>query len=160
MKKLFFIFTVLFSANAFALLYTEDIVEGCNNPTIFYPVFQINSYTCNSGYFLPADTLGCQPCPSGHTCNGGTFNYNPTQSQGITFTRPINANVTHGCSVNFGTYLVPIFQPNTVTLNYDDGNGNTTSTSCTYDGLVNLPPTPPTREGYDFKGWKVVTNNE
>lgn len=203
MKKLFFIFTVLFSANTFAYI-TQDIVDGCDSAKQFYPVFQINSYTCdsgyylpansdrcenclrgyncaggtyifnqttdqgiftlsytcNSGYFLPADTLGCQPCPSGHICNGGTFEYNPTKSQGITFTRPINANVTHGCSVNFGTHLVPIFQPNTVTLNYDDGVGNTASTSCTYDGLVNLPPTPPTREGYDFKGWKVVTNNE
>ena len=157
MKKLFLIFVFIFSTNAFALI-TEDIVNGCDVQTRFMPVFQINSYECQSGYFLPADTLGCQPCPTGHTCSGGTFDYNPIQSQGIVYTRPITQNTTKSCSTNFGTTFVPIFEPVTVTLNYDDGLGNTTTTTCTYDGLVNIPETPPTREGYDFTGWKVAPN--
>ena len=156
MKKIFVIFVLMFSSNAFAL-YTEDIVGGCDKEKKFIPVFQINTYTCQSGYFLPADTLGCQPCPTGHTCNGGTFGYNPTESQGIIFTRPTNANVAKSCSTNFGTRFVPIFQPNNVNLTWNDGSGNTSTTTCTYDGLINIP-TEPTRPGYVFKGWKVQTN--
>ena len=158
MKKLFIIFIALFISNAYAYI-TENIVNGCNLSTSFTPVFQINTYTCDSGYFLPADTLGCQPCPTGHTCSGGTFEYNPTIAQGITFTKPVKSNVANGCSVNFGRFLRPVFQPNTVALTYDDGVGNTSSGTCTYDGLISLPE-PPTRPGYTFTGWKSQTNNE
>ena len=59
---------------------------------------------------------------------------------------------------NFPSDFYAVYDPVTVTLNFDDDNGNTTQTTCTYDGLINLP-TPPTREGYDFVGWKIETNN-
>ena len=51
--------------------------------------------------------------------------------------------------------MIPIFRPKTMTLNFDDGNGNTTTTTCTYGGLVNIPDTVPTRPGYTFTGWVV-----
>ena len=154
MKKIFLIFIVLFSSNAFAL-YTETIVGGCNVAKKFYPFFQINTYTCANGYFLPANTVSCQPCPSGHTCPGGTFQYNETKAQGITFATPTNTNVPKGCSVNFGTKMIPIFTPKTVSLTWNNGNsGMSTQTTCTYDRLINLPPEP-TRPGYVFNGWVV-----
>ena len=156
MKRLFIIFVILCYSNAFAYI-SENIVSGCSATRAknFYPVFQILSYTCEPGYFLPADTLVCQPCPIGHTCNGGTFNYNPTRSQGIKFTYPTNTNVAKSCSMNFGTKLIPVFEINTVNLTWNDGNGNTTSTTCTYGETISLPETEPTRTGYVFNGWVV-----
>ena len=32
---------------------------------------------------------------------------------------------------------------------------NTNANSCTYDGALNIPATPPEREGYNFAGWRV-----
>ena len=153
MKRLYIIFVVLFTTNTFAL-YNETIVGGCDNAKIFLPVFEVNTYTCASGYFLPADTLGCEPCPSGHTCSGGTFAYNPTKSQGITFTRPTSSDIVNGCSINFGQVFIPVFQPDTVTLNYDNGNGTTQTGTCTYDGIITLPDNP-SKPGYTFIGWTL-----
>lgn len=146
------------TANTFAL-YSENIIKGCDTEKIFLPIFQVNTYTCDIGYFLPANALECQPCPNGHTCNGGTFNYNPTISQGIKPSQPITQNIAHACSANFGPHFAPIFIPNTVLLNYDNGDGTVTSTTCAYDDLITLPETPPTRPGYTFSGWKLQPQN-
>ena len=121
-------------------------------------VYEPIEYTCDDVYFLPANSINCRVCPSEHTCSGGTFAFNPTTSQGIVYTKPIQQSSSYSCSVNFAHNMVAMYEPKTVTLNYDDGSGNTTTTTCAYDGLVNLPPTP-TREGYDFVGWKLETNN-
>lgn len=159
MKKLLIILFVIISTPSMAA-YTNDIVGGCAAGTpAFRPVFQPNEYTCNAGYFLPADTLGCEPCPTGHTCNGGTFTYSETKAQGINFTRPTTQDVVKSCSVNFGTVLSPIFQKNQVNLNFDDGNGNITQTTCDYGDTITIPETIPTRPGYNFTGWKVRENN-
>ena len=102
--------------------------------------------------------MGCQPCPSGYTCSGGTFSFNARQSQGATRTSPLTTqSLSKSCASNAPHEMVAVFTPVTVTLNFDDNNGNTTTTTCTYDGLINLPPTP-TRVGYDFKGWKLQRN--
>ena len=148
----------ILSQNAFAL-YNENIIDGCDEPKIFYPVFEINTYTCDNGYFLPADTLGCKPCPSGHICNGGTFDYNPTISQGIKYTSTKTENTPNACSINFGTVFFPIFEPNTVEVKFDNDNGNTTTTTCSYDGNIELPATPE-KTGYTFKGWKLITGTK
>jgi len=52
--------------------------------------YEINSYTCLAGEYLPAHTLGCEPCSIGQLCNGGTFDYNETENQGI-----------HGCASGY-----------------------------------------------------------
>ena len=121
--------------------------------------------SCPSGYFAPANTDGCRACPSGYTCAGGTFEFNETYAQGITPKDTLSTDAQFACSSNVlktvgnTTYLEPIFTPKTIALTYDDGVGNTSSGTCTYDNLISLPE-PPTRPGYTFNGWKLQTNNE
>ena len=184
-------------------LITQNIPDDCGNGYSYSAVYEVNSYTCANGTYLPAGAIACAQCPTGHTCNGGTFNFSATQTQGLSDGDILTANAIGSCGhENFnqsfsaiyeintyncanGTYLPAdgiectscptgytcaggnyTYNPsnrqgiiaNTVTLNFNDDNGNTTTTTCTYDGLVNLPA-PPSRVGYDFAGWKVETNN-
>ena len=156
MKKILLL-SLLFIQPVYAY-YTETIPNQCgvigNN---LYAVFEINTYTCESGYFLPADTLGCVQCPNGYMCNGGTFSYNAKISQGITYKTQFNENVSNACSSNFGHNLFAVFEPNTITINWDDGT-NTTQNTCTYGQSITLPPTP-VRPGYKFGGWRIKNQN-
>lgn len=148
---------------------SENTVGGCdvnvvgavNNTADLRPVFLPHQHTCDAGYFLPANTDGCRPCPSGYTCNGGTFPFNETMAQGIIVKPTITQNTNNACATNlvfsdanFIANLKPIFVPNeTITVNFT--NGETTETiTCTYDTEFALPE-PPTRVGYVFTGWKV-----
>ena len=176
MKKIFIIFIILFFAKTpvFASNYiTGNITNGCvvstlhyvNNTTNFIPIFRIKTFSCQNGYFLPANTEGCQPCPSGYTCHGGTFTFDEHITQGINIPNPLhtNQNINNVCSTNFlaadnnTTNLIPVFRPKTVTLNYDNNNGTTQTGTCTYDNTINLPSAP-TKPGYSFVGW-VLENN-
>ena len=52
------------------------------------------------------------------------------------------------------------WEPNVIPLRWYSGNTeihpeNTNANSCTYDGALNIPATPPEREGYNFAGWRV-----
>lgn len=173
MIKIFVIFAVLYYGVAYADNYiTQNVNGGCdaanlltvNNKTVLTPVFEPIEYTCNSGTFLPANSTQCVACPTGFTCPGGTYAFNENQASGISAPNNINQNAAKVCSsnllktVNHKTVLKAVFEPKTVTLNFDNGNGTNTSTTCTYDGLINLPETP-TRPGYAFKGWKLITND-
>ena len=112
MKKLFVIFFIgFFSLNAFAL-YNSDIPNACTSSQTFIPVLQINSYTCNAGYYLPANALACVQCPSNATCPGGTFTFNPDQAQGINLNYPVSQNLNNACSENFAKTFAPVFQAN------------------------------------------------
>ena len=150
---------MLFSINAFAL-YTQNIPNACGmvQYSRISAFFKPNTYTCSNGYFLPANTDGCQPCPIDHICNGGTFTFNELQSQGIVY-KTLTRNATKACASNINHVLVALFEPNTVTLNYDNGDGTTTTGTCTYDNLITLPETTPTKPGYTFTGWKVQRPN-
>ena len=168
-----FLLLIFITHYAYADYITQNITGGCDSQTLntigdttyLEPVFTKNTYTCSSGTFLPANTLGCRSCPLGYTCSGGTFEFNETVAQGITVKDTISANASNACSSNVlntlgnTAYLEPVFTPNTVSLTWDDGTGNTVSSSCTYDGLINLPPEPTPKPGYVFSGWKVQTNN-
>ena len=64
-----------------------------------------------------------------------------------------------GCSGKAGDiYFYPIFEPNTVLLNYDNGDGTSQNDTCTYDGIITNVPTAPFKAGYTFIGWAV--NND
>jgi hypothetical protein len=55
----------------------------CNiNNEDYYAVYEIDTYTCNYGQYLPANTDGCQNCLYGHICSGGTYTFNVTLDQG------------------------------------------------------------------------------
>ena len=51
------------------------------------------------------------------------------------------------------------WQPNTINLRWYNENEKLTvqqsAQTCTYDGTLTVPQTPPTRTGYTFAGWKV-----
>ena len=105
MKKLFVIFIVLYSINAFGY-YTETIPNQCDTTfDTMFAAFEPYEYTCANGYYLPADTLGCATCPAGATCNGGTFKFSATEPQGITHTAPISQNQAGLCSTRYETLL-------------------------------------------------------
>jgi hypothetical protein len=159
MKKLYLLFLLFFISNAFGYI-TETQTNACGITAIrFYAHYTPYSYTCDAGYFLPANTLGCRACPSGYTCAGGTFTFNEKQSQGaVKNTNITTQNVTNSCAVNFPHKLFAKFSPKTMNLTWDDAQGNTTTSTCTYDGLITVPPDPEPRPGYVFKGWKVQTN--
>ena len=49
----------------------------------FTAIFEIITYTCLPGYYLPADTESCVICPENSYCVGGTYSFNETTNQGI-----------------------------------------------------------------------------
>ena len=55
--------------------------------------------------------------------------------------------------------LAADWQPNTINLRWYNENEKLTvqqsAQSCTYDGTLTIPSTPPTRTGYTFAGWAV-----
>lgn len=117
MRKICAFLPILLHAS-FAFGYiTENVTNGCydtfNNPQKIMAVFTINTYTCASGYFLPADTLGCAPCPAGATCAGGTYEYNAKYATGVTRNVVITQNQTNMCS--YANTLRAKFQINTYT---------------------------------------------
>ena len=65
--------------------FTHNLTNVCaaNAPHGFIATYQINSYNCNVGYYLPADGIECVICPMNNICIGGTFTYNETTDQGI-----------------------------------------------------------------------------
>jgi hypothetical protein len=91
--------------NAYSALYTNDISNGCipnvihsfNNDAEMTARWIPNSYTCNVNEFLPANIDNCVSCPMGQTCTGGTFDFNETEPQGITYTTPILYNQNNSC---------------------------------------------------------------
>ena len=155
MKKIFIFLSLLYSSSVYAY-YNETIQDKCGVlPNRLHTIFTINKYTCDTGYFLPANALGCEPCPADHTCSGGTFKFNPTQSQGINY-HLLTQKASKACAENGPHRLNTIFTPNILTLNWDykDDTGRIEQTTCEYGMDIKLPPLP-VRQGYKFMGWRV-----
>lgn len=123
----------------------------------YYAFYEPNTYTCEAGYFLPANTDGCVACPSGYNCPGGTFKANSDKFQGITISE-VSTSLDNMCADNFPADLFLVYEPNVIDLTYDNGDGTTVESSCVYDGAVAIPPQP-SRVGYIFTGWRVKENN-
>lgn len=223
MNKTKIIFMILFLPHFVMAddLYTTTIVDGCGDAYYYTAVLQPNTYTCSSGYYLPAGAISCVACPNNHTCNGGTFTFNANETQGLSAGDILVTDAIGSCSNDFNQSFSAVFIPNqytcsagtylaadaiecttcpansycpggtfyfnettpqgatpcpdnqtslagsssvdqckTFTLNYYIENESYTTTTCTINGTVELP-TPPSREGYDFVGWKIIQpNNE
>ena len=143
--------------NKFKLQLTGNIANGCkegflgvmNNASNITATFVPNQYTCNAGYYLPANAIECTQCPENSYCPGGTLTFNETTPDGI-FPCPNNQTSLPGSS--------SVDQCKTISLNWVSNGETYTATSCTINDLVTLP-NPPTNPGYTFTGWKLQTNN-
>ena len=116
MRKIVFIFVVVFNAPlAYGGLITTNTSNYCDNiemaPSL-QAVFEPNEYTCASGYYLPANHDGCEPCPTEHTCSGGTFTFDENNSQGISYNPTITSGYNYGCDQNVIWGFHTVFEPN------------------------------------------------
>lgn len=108
MYKLFAFLLLLFITQ---IAMANDIV--CDDSGIVYFAhYEINTYNCAVGYYLPANTLGCRPCPSGFNCPGGTYKFNSDNFQGLYFTPNITTAINNACAANFPTDIFAIYTPN------------------------------------------------
>ena len=123
----------------------------------YFAVYEINTYDCASGYYLPANTDGCRACPTGWACPGGTYIFNTDKFQGLEFGNIETNTMNNICAANFPKKMYAVYEPNTITINWDDGT-NTVQNTCTYGQSITLPPTP-VRPGYVFGGWRIKNQN-
>lgn len=129
---------------------THDMTNMCSTNAYheLVAVFTPNTHNCSAGTYLPANVDECTTCPPNHYCLGGTYTFNETTASGATPCPNNQTSIAGASSVD---------DCKTVNLNWIS-NGTTYQTStCTLNGLISLPE-PPTRPGYRFKGWKLVTN--
>ena len=112
MKKLFVLSLLVLNLPAFGFI-TENVPNACGNAPHLYAIFT-NTFTCSAGYFLPADSTECAPCPTGYFCAGGTYTFNATQSQGLTQRTAtyFTTNASNTCAANFSHDLYAQFQKN------------------------------------------------
>ena len=108
MKKLFAFLLLIFITQ---IAMADDIVCDINYSK-YFALYEINEYHCDVGYFLPANTLGCRPCPNGFTCPGGIFEFNPDEYQGLYLTGAITQTMNNVCAANFPTNIFAIYKPN------------------------------------------------
>ena len=93
--------------------YTLDSSISCDViPKNIYALYGLNQYTCSSGYYLPANNLGCQSCPTGLMCDGGTFNFSHNKIQGIYLNNIPNVTINKVCADNFPNRFDAIYVPN------------------------------------------------
>ena len=95
MKKIYsFMFIALIASMASyadPIMNDTSVVGGCNvlnlgaySGTVqLIPQFQLSTFVCDPGYYLPADAVECVECPTDHYCVGGGYQYNTTTDQGI-----------------------------------------------------------------------------
>ena len=62
---------------------TMNNICAANFPTDLFAVYELNTLTCNPGYYLPANVDECTICPNDNYCVGGTYSFNETITQGI-----------------------------------------------------------------------------
>ena len=85
----------------------------CNTNIVTYRAhYTPIRYTCNPGEYLPANTLGCKPCPNGFTCPGGTFDFNPDSLQGIKVFNSTGDTMNNMCAYNIPDRFFVAYEPN------------------------------------------------
>ena len=113
MKKVLLL-SLLIAQPVFAEYVVSDIIAGCNDLGAYRAVFMPIPVTCAPGYYLPANALRCEICPSGYTCNGGTYDFNQDEFSGATYTTPITDNMNNICASNAPIALRSVFNPKTI----------------------------------------------
>ena len=121
-KKCLFLIIIISGINyAGAETFTQDTPNVCNfvGTAYFIAEYELNEYTCNAGYYLPANHEGCVQCPSIYSCPGGTFTFDENTSQGIVYSSSviINTNINNMCAVNLPNVLSAFYEPNSHTCN-------------------------------------------
>ena len=99
--------------NAFGYV-SENIANGCVGTMNANAIFQVNTYECGNGFYLPANAESCEACPNLYTCPGGSFTFNEENSQGLMADGLISNDVENGCGL-YGTRLTARFAANTYT---------------------------------------------
>ena len=99
--------------------------------------------TCSAGNYLPAHGYECTQCTANNYCVGGTYPYSANTTQGIS---PCDTGYSSAAGASSCT-------PNTINIQWDDGNGGYTAGTCTYGGSITTPTTAPTKRGHVFTGW-------
>ena len=84
----------------------------CDDATDYFAIYEIDSYTCSPGEYLPANTVGCVSCPNGWTCNGGTFDFNTDEYQGLELGTITTTPINNICAANFPVDLYSVYEPN------------------------------------------------
>lgn len=117
MKKIVVLSLLFFTTPSMAII-VNDFNNMCGSDEYdkIYATFEPIEYNCANGYFLPADSLGCVACPSGATCDGGTYAFNETKPQGVVVTAPLTQNQTGLCSEQYDS-LIANFEPIEYTCN-------------------------------------------
>ena len=105
--------------------------------------------TCSAGNYLPAHGYACTQCTANNYCVGGTYPYSATESHGIT---PCDTGYSSAAGASSCT-------PNTINIQWDDGNGGYTAGTCSYGGSITTPTTAPTKRGHVFTGWTFDLGN-
>lgn len=108
MQKLFASLLLIFITQ---IAFADDIVCDISNSSQ-YATYEANTYNCAAGYYLPANTLGCKPCPNGFTCSGGIFQFNSFLFQGLYIDKYISTTMNNVCAANFSSNIIAIYTPN------------------------------------------------
>ena len=129
-----------------------------------YPMIDTSiTVLCPSGQYLASGTTctsySQSTCPNNYYSYSLNANTVAQQTNNACPTNYVSYTTMNNCDVNNGVDDTCADIATLIDLTWDDGSGTTSATTCTYNNTITLP-TPPTREGYDFVGWKLNTNNE
>ena len=113
-RNILFVFIVLATHSALAdTLIVSDIGNDCGNAYSYSAVYDIDTYDCAPGYYLPAGAVECTVCPDDYVCDGGTFNFSASQTQGLNAGDILLTNALGSCGADdFNQSLSAIFEPN------------------------------------------------
>ena len=116
MKKVSVAF-LLFSVSPAMAIVVSDGTNMCGVYAYdkMYAMYEVNSYTCSSGQFLPADALACASCPTDYTCAGGTFDFNAKNNQGLSNQTTFSHDLLNTCAENAPHGFIATYSANSYT---------------------------------------------
>ncbi len=166
----------------------RNLTEEPNGVVRLFAVWEISSYHCEDGYYLPANATQCKKCLSGFYCPEGTWNFNPDKNQGdlscakllgvasagsndprssesdcFAYCPKKTGFVTNQSYTQEETSNVCVYPATIEYVNIENAE-NCPASSMAYtlpaDTNVVLCNVPQTREGYTFGGFRDNNNKE